>query len=169
MISHFIRLREVRLEDYQSLFRWANDRDLRILSAPFRPVSWEEHVSWLKGLLHDRTRELLIIEDSQEALPIGQILLSGISQIHRNSEMSIRIGETSYRGRGFGTQALRLLIEHARKDLGLHRIELTVFPENAPAIRSYEKVGFLLEGMKREAAFIDGRWLDVAIMGLVLA
>ena len=83
--------------------------------------------------------------------------------------MSIRIGETSYRGRGFGTQALRLLIEHARKDLGLHRIELTVFPENAPAIRSYEKVGFLLEGMKREAAFIDGRWLDVAIMGLVLA
>jgi len=159
-----IRLREVRESDYQSLFRWTNDRNLRIKSAPFRPVSWEEHITWLSGLLHDSTRELLIIDAVETEIPIGQILLSGISQIHRSCEFSIRIGEAENRGIGLGSTALGLMIDHAWNDLGLHRIELSVFSDNQAAQRAYQKAGFVVEGIKREAAFVDGSWRDVVIM-----
>lgn len=159
-----IRLREVRESDYDVLFRWTNNRSLRIMSAPFRPVSWKEHMSWLSGLLNDSTKELLIIEDQETEAPIGQILLTGISHVHRNCEFSIRIGEADYRGKGFGTAALDLMVDHAWNDLGLHRVELSVFADNNPARRAYEKAGFVVEGVKREAAFVDGAWRDVVIM-----
>ncbi len=121
-------------------------------------------MSWLSGLLHDSTKELLIIEDQETGAPIGQILLTGISHVHRNCEFSIRIGETDYRGKGLGTAALHLMIDHAWNDLGLHRVELSVFADNSPARRAYEKAGFVVEGVKREAAFVDGAWRDVVIM-----
>lgn len=121
-------------------------------------------MSWLSGLLHDSTKELLIIEDQETEAPIGQILLTGISHVHRNCEFSIRIGETEYRGKGLGTEALHLMIDHAWNDLGLHRVELSVFADNNPARRAYEKAGFVIEGVKREAAFVDGAWRDVVIM-----
>lgn len=121
-------------------------------------------MSWLSGLLHDSTKELLIIEDQETEAPIGQILLNGISHVHRNCEFSIRIGETEYRGKGLGTEALHLMIDHAWNDLGLHRVELSVFADNNPARRAYEKAGFVIEGVKREAAFVDGAWRDVVIM-----
>ena len=58
-------------------------------------------------------------------------------------------------------------LEFGFDDLNLHRIYLSVFKNNERAISAYRKCGFAEEGVMREAAFIDGQWLDVALMGLI--
>ncbi len=73
----------------------------------------------------------------------------------------------AFRSKGHGTEAVKLLCRFGFADLNLHRIYLHVFETNSRAIRAYEKSGFVREGSLREAAFIDGKWLDVAVMGLI--
>ena len=64
-------------------------------------------------------------------------------------------------------EAVRLLLDFAFRDLNLHRVYLHVFDTNAAAIRIYEKVGFVREGVLRQAAHIDGRYVDVMVMSIL--
>ncbi|UZJ24171.1 GNAT family N-acetyltransferase [Rhodococcus antarcticus] len=67
-------------------------------------------------------------------------------------------------GRGYGTEVTRLVLEHAFGELGLHRVELSVFAFNPRAQRAYEKAGFVLEGRRRDALRWDGTWHDDLVM-----
>jgi RimJ/RimL family protein N-acetyltransferase len=74
---------------------------------------------------------------------------------------------SDYRGRGLGRSLLRAAIDMARiKDL--ERIELEVFASNRPAITMYKKLGFVTEGVKKNARKIDGAYDDVVLMALPL-
>jgi RimJ/RimL family protein N-acetyltransferase len=84
--------------------------------------------------------------------------------VHRSAELQIRIGDASARGRGLGSEAVRLLVEFGFRDLNLHRIWLRVFRSNTRALRTYAAAGFVKEGIMRDAAFIDGRFVDVVVM-----
>ncbi len=95
---------------------------------------------------------------------MGTIQLFDINMIHRNAELSVRILETTNQGKGIGSTAVNLLVEHAFRDMGLVRVWLRTFSNNQRAIKAYEKVGFIKEGLMRNAAFIDGKILDVVIM-----
>jgi putative acetyltransferase len=69
-----------------------------------------------------------------------------------------------FQGRGVGTALLAAAVELAERWLGLHRLELEVYPDNAAALRLYRKFGFEEEGRKRRYAFRDGEWVDVICM-----
>ncbi len=99
---------------------------------------------------------------------IGTCQLHAIDPIHRTAELQIRIAP-SHHGQGYGTEAVGLLLDHAFKDLNLHRVQLHVFATNARAIRVYEKAGFAREGVLLEAAYIDGKYVDVVVMGVLRA
>jgi len=86
---------------------------------------------------------------------------------HQNAWLAIGIGEPDYRGKGYGTDAMRVLIGYGFRELGLYRITLSVFSYNTRAIRSYEKVGFVREQVQRAALFRDGERYDMYIMGLL--
>ncbi len=160
-------LRALVENDIDLLFKWVNDRELRLKSSAFKPVSWREHLDWIESTSRDQTRQLFIIEETQFGQAIGQIVLSNISPVHRNCELSIRIGSKEHRGRGLGSDALKLVLHHAQSDLGLKRVELAVFADNQVAIKSYKKTGFVHEGTKRSAAFVNGEWKDLIIMAIV--
>ena len=98
---------------------------------------------------------------------IGSCQLHSINHVHRSAELQIRIGEPFQRGQGYGTEAVRLLLDFAFKDLNLHRVYLHVFSTNAAAILIYKKVGFVHEGLLRKAAHIDGAYVDVVVMGIL--
>ncbi len=63
-------------------------------------------------------------------------------------------------GHGFATEATQATIEHAFRDLGLHRLEVHIAPENRASLRVVEKLGFRREGLARESELIDGRYAD---------
>ena len=87
--------------------------------------------------------------------------------MHRSAELQIRIGSATSQNRGLGSEAVRQLIAHGFSQLKLHRISLHVFANNQRAIRAYEKNGFVREGLLRQAARVDGQWLDVVCMARV--
>ena len=85
----------------------------------------------------------------------------------RSAEIGIMIGERQYWNRGFGTEAMRLMVQHGFENLNLHRIFLRVFETNPRGKRSYEKVGFKLEGRMREARYLKGKYIDVCLMSIL--
>ena len=68
---------------------------------------------------------------------------------------------------GYGTDAIHLLLNFAFKDLNLNRVYLHVFETNERALRFYEKCGFIKEGVLRQAAYIDGHYLNVLVMAIL--
>ncbi|HLY28941.1 MAG TPA: GNAT family protein, partial [Aggregatilineales bacterium] len=98
---------------------------------------------------------------------IGQCVLYRPDVRNRFGRIGIVVGAPRNRGRGYGTDALRILANYAFNELNLHRMEIEVFSFNAAAIRSYEKVGFKCEVTKRQAVYRDGAYHDVLMMGLL--
>lgn len=98
---------------------------------------------------------------------IGSCAFSQVDGDNGSALFHITIGEHDAWGHGYGTEATRLMVEHAFSKLGLHRVTLSVFAFNERAISSYRKVGFVLEGRSREAIWRDGRWWDELHMSVL--
>ena len=98
---------------------------------------------------------------------IGVCQLHSISHVHRSAELQIRIGDDEERGKGYGGEAVRLLVGFAFSDLNLERVGLHVFSTNKRALGLYAKTGFKVEGRLRKAAYIDGVYVDIILMGLM--
>ena len=98
---------------------------------------------------------------------IGTCALSQLDSDNGSALFHITIGEKDTWGLGYGTEATRLMIDHAFGTLGLHRIGLTVFSFNERAIRSYRSCGFVVEGRAREAIWREGRWWDEISMSIL--
>jgi RimJ/RimL family protein N-acetyltransferase len=98
---------------------------------------------------------------------VGTCQLHSLHTIYRSAELQIRIGERDNQGKGYGSEAVYLLLRHGFEDRNLHRIGLHVFDDNLAAIRIYTKAGFKEEGRLREAAFINGRLKDILLFGLL--
>jgi len=162
-----VELAPLRPEDSPVLFEWINDRALVLHSAPYRPVSREEHERWFATVRTRSDVRIFGIRLRADGRLIGSCQLNGIHPVHRSAELQIRIGEADARGRGFGTDATRLLLRFGFDELDLHRIYLQVFATNEPARRLYERVGFRSEGVLREAAWIADEWVDVVLMAIL--
>jgi RimJ/RimL family protein N-acetyltransferase len=98
---------------------------------------------------------------------IGTCAFSQLDGENGSALFHITIGEPDTWGHGHGTEATELMLDHAFRVLGLHRVGLAVFEFNERAIRSYRKVGFVVEGRAREAIWRDDRWWDEIQMSLL--
>jgi RimJ/RimL family protein N-acetyltransferase len=156
-----IHLRALEVEDGDALRAWLNNPENHRHLALTRPLSAAAEREWLEGL-HKRTDDHVfgIALRETEAL-IGSCGLHHVSFPHRSAELGIQIGETACQGRGYGSEAIRLLLGYAFDTLGLHRVELRVHENNPRAIRCYERLGFRREGERREARWWAGRWWSV--------
>ena len=162
-----VRLAPLVPEDGPALFRWINDRELVRLSGTFHPVHAAHHAAWMREAINRTDAAIFAIRVKRGDRLIGVCQLHSISTVHRNAELQIRIGDARGRGRGYGTEAVRLLVDFGFRDLNLHRVWLRFFRANTRALRTYEAAGFVREGVMKDGAFIDGRFVDVVVMGMV--
>jgi RimJ/RimL family protein N-acetyltransferase len=163
-----MRLRELTRDDLPSLNRWRNDREIVDgLGAGFAFIGPEVDAAWFNAYLQQRDRNVrLAILDDDEII-VGCTYLLGISWVHRSAEFAIMIGHKEHWGRGLGTRATQATLDHAFRDLQLWRVWLHVNHDNQQARRLYERVGFLHEGTLRSAAYKNGRYVDVDVMGIL--
>jgi RimJ/RimL family protein N-acetyltransferase len=128
----------------------------------------EEQVrGWLAGLAdrHDRADWAVIrIEDEAN---IGEVVLNDLDGGNESMNLRIALSGDGARGRGYGTEAIRAVLDHAFEAKGLHRVSLDVFSFNPGAQRAYEKCGFLVEGRQRHTLNWDGEWVDSILMGIL--
>lgn len=97
---------------------------------------------------------------------VGHITLWGITPRERIGTFAIIVGP-DHVGKGYGPEATNLMIDYGFLELGLNKIELQVWAFNDRAIRSYERCGFVREGVRRAATFHDGRFHDQVLMGML--
>lgn len=162
-----IHLVPLRRGDSRLLFRWINTRSDVILSAPYKPVHEQNHNEWFDNIRRRPDVVIFGIRLKKSDKLIGYCQLHDISHIHHSAELQIRLGDSVERGKGYGSQTTRALIEFAFEDLNLRRIYLHVLRTNAPALKMYERLGFLKEGVLRKAVFIGGRYVDLVLMSLL--
>lgn len=153
--------------DLVSLYhRWSNDASVaHDMGAPW-PVALEAVEAAYAALVSSGRRAGFTIYDSGAWRPVGDASLDldiGADR-RRTAELTIRIGEASFRGRGYGTAATRLVLRHAFTTLALHSVMLTVAEFNIAARHAYVAAGFRECGRRREYRFVDGRWWDSVYM-----
>jgi RimJ/RimL family protein N-acetyltransferase len=165
-----VRLRAVERSDLPRYVAWLNDSEVRKGLAQVFPLSLAQEEKWFEGSLALPREEQPLAIEAQEGrgwVHIGGCSLFRFDRLAHNAELGIVIGEKSLWGKGYGTEAMRALIEHAFGTLNLHRVFLRVYESNARAIRVYQRIGFIEEGRFRQDHLADGTYEDTVIMGLL--
>jgi RimJ/RimL family protein N-acetyltransferase len=155
----------------EAFARWnQNSEYFRLLdSDPAHLWSVKKLKEWLEKELDSDFPEdqLFGIWTLAEDKLIGFIAFDGINWTDRDSYVAIGIGEPDFWSKGYGSEAMRLMLRYGFNELNLHRISLTVFAQNPRGIRSYEKCGFKHEGRIRDFLLRDGRRSDMLHMGIL--
>jgi RimJ/RimL family protein N-acetyltransferase len=155
----------------ENFSRWQRDSEYhRLLSTEaFNPHSMKAIREWLEKNLEKDPPEfyLFMIRKLDDDRLIGEIDLGGMSLNHGDGFVGISIGEREFWGKGYGTEAMDLILRFAFLELNLQRISLDVFEYNPRAIRSYEKAGFIHEGRQRGMLNRDGQRYDLLFMGIL--
>ena len=158
-----VRLRPIADADTDLIVKWRNTPSVVqnfIFRQTFTP---EMHRSWLATKVATGQVVQYIIIDKADDKPVGSVYYRDIDNHNRSAEYGIFIGEESARGKGLGTETAKFFTDFGFAELQLHRISLRVLAENTAA-RSYEKAGFVQEGIFRDMELLDGQYRDVVFM-----
>jgi RimJ/RimL family protein N-acetyltransferase len=166
-----VRLSAENPETYAEHFsRWWHDSEYgRLLDiAPGHLLSPKRTKKWIEEEIEKEQPEMWLfgIRTLQDDKLIGFVDLSGTTP-YGDTFVGIGIGERDYWSKGYGTEAMKLVLRFAFIELGLHRVSLNVFDYNLRGIRSYEKAGFRHEGRVREMILREGQRSDVLYMGVL--
>ena len=168
IVGEKVILRAIEPSDVRQLWEWTQDEELmRLRDFPAPPTSLaaaqKEYEESLGGCCN--CLRLAVTTVSGEL--IGESALRSVDQRVGSADFTIAIGNKTYWGQGYGTDATRALAKYAFEQMHLHRITLYVHASNTRAIRVYEKCGFKHEGRLRQAEYLDGEYSDVLVMGLL--
>jgi RimJ/RimL family protein N-acetyltransferase len=160
-----VRLRAVEADDLSWINRefW-NPNVTRTLMAVWPESFGGTRAWWEATRAHDPGP--FVIEALEDGRPVGVCGIEEVDARSRAAVLGIWIAEALW-DKGFGTDAVRTACRFAFREMNLQRVALSVYDINPRAQRVYEKVGFVEEGRRRRAEFVDGRYCDVIEMGLL--
>ena len=167
-----VRLAGIDPEEVSKSFaQWNRDSEYKRLldSDPPRLHSPKAIKEWLeKHHDEDLTNSYwFAIRALEDGRLLGDADLTVINWGGREAFVGIGIGEREFWGKGYGTDAMGLILRYAFTELNLRRVSLNVFEFNQRALRSYEKAGFQLEGRQRQFIQREGRRWDLVYMGIL--
>lgn len=167
--SSRIRLVALGEEDAEAFARWSEDAEyLRNLDTDYAvPRSANYFRSEIEANASSHNGLEFGIRTIEDDRLIGFVSLHSIEWNNRAGRLAVGIGERDYRGKGYGTEVLQLILRYAFDELNLNRVGLDVIGNNKAAIRCYEKSGFVVEGVVREGVIRDGQKQDRIYMGIL--
>ena len=141
--------------------RWINDLGtMRTLGLPPLPMTSEKEQEWYDRQSKAEDDVAFTIYEQETLRPIGNTGLHSVDYRNRTATFGILIGEPECRGKGYGTESTRLMLDYAFSALGLHNVMLTAFEFNPAAIRAYAKAGFKVFGRRRKCRMMGGKLWD---------
>lgn len=163
-----IYLRPLWKKDMKLFAKWNNDPEIMKLMAFTKSTTEKYWRKWFEKVVKAPDAIYFGIVKKADDKPIGFVHLEQIMWVHKLSrDVGISIGEKGEWSKGYGTEAMQLLIEYAFNVLDLHRLELMTFTYNKRGLRVWEKCGFKKEGVMRKARLVDGKWQDVIFLALL--
>lgn len=158
-----VQLRELSLEDVEDRYQWSLDKEVTkhlVVPNQYPPFTRDETKRWIEMCM---TREngyeqrAILNEDG---LHIGWVDLKNFDKTNKNAELGIAIGNKECWGRGYGVAALYNMLQLGFYEFGLEKVWLRVDTDNIKAIRSYEKAGFVCEGIMRNDRLREGIFIN---------
>ena len=157
----------VERESLEQLRQWRNKPELRKYFREHREISKDMQLQWFeKRVLGDPNQVNFEIRDLNTDTLIGHCGLYYINWIHRHGEFGIYVGDDKFRSGGFGSDALRVLINYGFNDLNLNKIWCEVYTNNT-ALKVYEHIGFKYEGKLRQHYYNEGKYWDSTMLSLL--
>lgn len=162
-----IYLSPIEPQDADFLTAGENDPEVREALFLALPVSREQQENKIQNFISSKDSIVFIIRERETNKPVGQTALFRIDYISRSAIFYLAILDKGCWSKGFGTEATQLMVDYAFETLNLNRIQLHVCAENTPAIKIYQKVGFVKEGVLRQAMYRNGDYVDFWVMGIL--
>ena len=159
-------LSPINLDDAETYTKWLNDPAVADHLGLYRNlISLPNETKILESLTSEGHNYAIVLKDGDEL--IGNISLMEIEHIHRRAALGLFIGGAERRGKGYGTEAIRLILGYGFNILNLHNIMLTVHADNPQGLACYNKIGFREVGRRREARIKDGCYIDLVYMDIL--
>lgn len=164
-----VKLREYRKEDVPQALAYMNDPEVKRLLTPGIPFLYtlEDELKWYDGLSAMKDTYNFAIETLEDQRYIGGCGINSVDWKNSLVVVGIFIGDKNYWGKGYGTDAMRVLIKFIFEQMNIRKIKLNVYAFNERAVKSYEKCGFVKDGTLRQEIFRDGKYHDEYIMSIL--
>ncbi|MBN1971765.1 MAG: GNAT family N-acetyltransferase [Candidatus Delongbacteria bacterium] len=160
-----VYLSPICMDDAHKYAEWLNDVDIyKYLLVSPQIIGIESEKEALVRLMKGK---IFAIIDSEKDLLIGNCGLHDVDSIHKTCELGIFIGDKDYHGKGYGTEAIKLLLDFAFNVLNLNNVMLKLYEYNQRGYKSYLKSGFQVIGRRRKAIFFGGKYHDEIFMDIL--
>ncbi len=169
LIGEKVRLRGYKEEDIQLAYEYMNDPEviLNLSTGVPYPVTLEMEKQWFESQKEMKNTYNFAIEALEEGIYIGGCGINTLDLKNGVAIVGIFIGHEEYRGKGYGTDAMKVLIDFIFNQINVNKVQLNVFGFNERAIKSYKKSGFVEEGRIRQRLFRNGKYQDQIVMGIL--
>lgn len=165
--GEFVYLRPIDEGDLETIFLGASeDEEGRRLTGTRQIFTRESVEAAYRRFWQDPDRVDMAVCRIEDDRVVGEVVLNQVDAYNRSANFRIAI-YAGFRGRGYGTEATRLMLDYGFRVRNLHRIELEVWSQNPRAAHVYETVGFRREGVRRQSWLDEGRYYDSWIMGIL--
>ena len=166
MVGERLYLSPLNTDDAEIYIKWMNDK---VVAGNFGQYPWvvssKSEMQWLYESESDVQRYAIVLLDGD--VMIGCISLQNIDHLNRNAFLGIFIGEEEQRSKGYGAEAIRLILDYGFNTLNLNNIMLSVDADNDAGISCYKKTGFREAGIRREWKYKDGKYIDKIYMEIL--
>lgn len=169
LVGERVRLRGLQEEDLPTLARWEMDPGRMATSwdrvaPPSEAAAKDRIAKWCTNDKDDLGFAIETLDDPPTL--VGNVGLFGARPKDRCAPIALALGR-EHVGRGYGTDAMRVIVDYGFREMGLHRIQLDVWSFNLAASRAYAKAGFVEEGRRRASFWHDGQWYDAVMMSVL--
>lgn len=162
-----INLRPITVEDAAGMFASLSDEESMRLTGTQASFTFEQVQKFCERISKADDRADYAITLKDDPAYIGEVVLNDIDWENRSASFRIALGSSAHFGKGYGSEATRLIVDYGFRVLKLHRIELEVYDFNPRAQHVYEKIGFKREGVRRDVLFWDGAYQSAIIMSIL--
>ncbi|MBS7344138.1 MAG: GNAT family N-acetyltransferase [Caryophanon sp.] len=162
-----VYLRPLQMQDAPQILASTEDEEIRYFTSTTDHFTVEAIEAFIMRAATDRSRmDFAICHKETDAL-LGEVSLLDVDEKNKRGAMRISLHSLDDANKGYGTEAMLHFIRYVFEDVQLNRLELQVLAYNPRAKRVYEKVGFVVEGIAREATFYNGRFVDEIHMSML--
>ncbi len=170
MEGRLCRLRAMEPADVDLLYEWENDTAVWSVSGTLAPFSRFALEALIESQRYDlfQSRQLRLIIETLDGRPLGAADLFEVDPLHRRAGVGILIHRTEDRGCGYAADALAVMIDYARRTLGLHQLWCGIETDNTASLSLFRRLGFVEIGTKRDWNWTAEGWKDELLMQLIL-
>lgn len=166
LVGDRIYLSPRNVEDVEKFTEWLNDFETTdYIGRSSQLTTLDSEKKYLNE--HTEDEAGFVIIDTKTDKMIGTVAIEKINYIKRTGTLGIFIGDKDYRNNGYGTEAIKLILEYGFKYLNLNNIQLTLMEFNERALACYKKCGFKEYGRRRKCNFINGKYYDSIHMDIL--